>query len=117
VGYTIPPVNGTFTGTLDSNLYGADVVTLTVTQNSDFSLNIAGTSVENGVTTALIASSNPRNSVVIGATVYFIVSANNVNGSEAFAISGHLNPTATQLSITNMSVGVYENVTGALTKQ
>jgi hypothetical protein len=59
VGYTIAPRNGTFTGTLNSSLYGADVVTLSITQNPDFSLNATRTSVANGVTTALISSNTP----------------------------------------------------------
>ena len=117
VGYTIPPVNGTFTGTLDSNLYGADVVTVSITQNSDFSLNFAGTSIENGVTTALIASSNTQSSIVNGGTVYLSGSAKNVNGSEPFTIAAHLNPQATQLTIAFMNFGANEYVTGALTKQ
>jgi hypothetical protein len=114
VGYTIPAASGTFTGTLNSSLYGADVVTISVTQNPDFSLTFTGTSIENGVTTALIPSSNPQNSTVVGATVYLTGSATNVNGSAAFSIAGH--PTATQLTITNMNFGGDENVTGALTK-
>jgi hypothetical protein len=115
VGYMIAPVNGTFTGTLDSSLYGADVVTLTITQNSDFSLNVAGTSVENGVTTVLIPA--PQNSVVFGATVAIMGAAKNVNGSQAFSMEGHLNPTSTQLTIATMSFGGTETVTGTLTKQ
>jgi hypothetical protein len=117
VGYTIPPVSGTFTGTLDSNLYGADVVTVTITQNSDFSLNFAGTSIENGLTTALIANTNAQSSIVNGGTVYLSGSAKNVNGSQPFTIAGHLNPQATQLTIASMSFGVTEYMTGALTKQ
>jgi hypothetical protein len=117
VGYTIAAVNGTFTGTLNSNLYGADVVTISIKQNPDFSLNVAGTSVENGVTTALVPSSGTQNNIVLGATVYLSGSAQNANGSEPFTIAGHLNPAATQLTITYMNFGANENVTGALTKQ
>ena len=116
-GYTIAPANGTFTGTLDSSLYGADVVTISIKQNSDFSLNVTGTSVANGVTTALVPSGSAQSNVVFGATVYLTGSAQNGNGSEPFTIAAHLNPEATQLTITTMSFGASENVTGALTKQ
>src|ERR1700722_1954540 len=46
-GQIIAPVNGTYSGTLTSSLFGADVVSFVIAQNSDFSLNISGTSVEN----------------------------------------------------------------------
>jgi hypothetical protein len=116
-GYTVAPVNGTFTGTLNSNLYGADVVTVTITQNADFTLKVSGTSVENGVTTVLVPSSAPGNNVVAGATIFLDGSAQNVNGSEPFTIAGHLNPASTQFTVTYMNFGANENVTGALTKQ
>ena len=90
-GSTVAPVNGTFTGTLNSNLHGPDVVTITITQNPDFSLNFSGTSVENGVTSNLIASTNPGDSLVTGAIVYLGGSSMNVNGSQDFSFSAHLN--------------------------
>jgi hypothetical protein len=117
IGYTIAPVNGNFTGTLNSSLYGADVVTLSITQNSDFSLNVTGTSIENGVTTALIINSALQGNSVSGATASISGTAQNVNGSQPFAITGHLNPAATQLTIAYMNFGANETVTGALTKQ
>jgi hypothetical protein len=117
VGYTVAPVNGTFTGTLNSSLYGADVVTLSITQNPDFSLSVVGTSVENGVSTPLIPSTFTQSNIVLGATVYLAGSATNINGSEPFTIAGHLNPSATQLTIAYMNFGPNETVTGALTKQ
>lgn len=129
-GYTIAPVNGTYSGTLTNSLYGPDVVTFTITQNADFSLNASGTSVVNGVSTVLVGQ-NPQtlNSVVTGASVFLQGTAENVNGSKFFSFSGHLNPTATQLTVAIMSFnpallndGVpssvpSENLTGALTKQ
>jgi hypothetical protein len=116
-GSMVAPVNGTFTGTLNSNLYGPDVVTLTITQNPDFSLNFSGTSVENGVTTNLIAGTATRANYVIGAIVYLNGSASNVNGSETFGFSAHLNTNATQMTLVGMDIGSDESVTGALTKQ
>jgi hypothetical protein len=120
-GYTIAPANGTYTGTLHSSLYGADVVTLVITQNADFSLNVSGTSVENGVTTVFASATNlPTGTgaaAVTGATVSWGGAAQNVNGSQSFQFSGHLNPAATQLTATLFQVGPNEWVTGTLTRQ
>jgi hypothetical protein len=121
-GQTIAPANGTYSGTLTSSLFGADVVTFVITQNPNFSLNISGTSVENGVTTtfALLPQSpvsSGSKGVVTGATVAWSGSAENVNGSQSFSFSGHLNPTATQLTATIFQVGPNETVTGTLTRR
>lgn len=121
-GQTIAPVNGTYSGTLTSSSFGADVVTFVIMQNPDFSLNISGTSVENGVTTtfALLPQSpvsQGSQGLVTGATVAWSGSAENVNGSQSFSFSGQLNPTATQLTATIFQVGPHETVTGTLTRQ
>jgi hypothetical protein len=120
-GSTIAPVNGTFTGTLNSSLYGPDVVTLTITQNPDFSLKFSGTSVENGVTSDFIASTSLGANRVIGAIVSLNGSTVNINGSETFGFAAHLNSNATQMTITGMNLGMgtaeYQAVTGSLTKQ
>jgi hypothetical protein len=121
-GQTIAPVNGTYMGTLTSSAFGADVVTLTITQNADFSLNIAGTSVENGVTTVFAspATALPGGSpaaAVTGAMVGWGGTATNVNESQNFSFRGHLNAAATQLSVTLFQVGPTETVSGTLTKQ
>lgn len=98
-GYTIAPVNGTYSGTLTNSLYGPDVVTFTITQNPDFSLKMSGTSVVNGVSTVLVGSSNS----VTGALVFLQGTAENVNGSNFFSFSGHVNRTASQLTVAVMS--------------
>jgi len=120
-GSTIAPVNGIFTGTLNSSLYGPDVVTLTITQNPDFTLNFAGTSVENGVTSNLISGTTTRANYVIGAFVSLSGSAININGSETLTFNAHLNTNATQMTFAGMDLGMgtaaYETVTGSLTKQ
>ncbi len=122
-GNIIAPVNGTYSGKLTSSLFGADVVTFVITQNPDFSLNISGTSVENGVTTmfaSLPQSQTPAAAslgAVTGASVFWGGTAENVNGSQSFSFSGHLNPTATQLTTTIFNVGSNETVTGTLTRQ
>jgi hypothetical protein len=120
-GQTIAPVNGTYSGTLTSSLFGADVVTFVITQNSNFSLNISGTSVENGVSTTFTllpqSQSLASQGMVTGANVVWSGTAENVNGTQNFSFSGHLNPTATQLTATIFHVGSNETVTGTLTRQ
>jgi hypothetical protein len=118
-GQTIAPVNGTYSGTLTSSSFGADIVMFVITQNPDFSLNISGTSVENGVTTmfASLPQASAPQAVVTGATVFWGGTAENVNGSQNFSFSGHLNPAATQLTVTIFQVGPNETVTGTLTRQ
>lgn len=118
-GQIIAPVNGTYGGTLTSSLFGADVVTFVITQNSDFSLNISGTSVENSLTTtfALLPQSLVPPAAVTGANVGWSGTAKNVNGSQNFSFSGHLNPTATKLMVTIFQVGSNETVTGTLARQ
>lgn len=125
-GYTIAPVSGTYSGTLTNSLYGRDVVTFTIMQNPDFSLNMSGTSVVNGVSTALVGGSS--NSVV-GGLVFLQGTAQNVNESKYFTFSGHVNPTARQLTVTIMSFNpqplsdgepspvTEQTLTGVLTKQ
>jgi hypothetical protein len=120
-GNIIAAVNGTYSGKLTSSLFGTDVVTFVITQNPDFSLNFSGTSVENGVTTMfapLPQSQTPASQgAVTGASVFWGGTAENVNGSQNFSFSGHLNPASTQLTVTIFQVGSNETVTGTLTRQ
>jgi hypothetical protein len=117
-GYTIAPATGTYSGTVQSSEFGNDVVTFVITQNADFTAVVAGTSVENGVTTVFGQEGTAQNNgLVTGATVVFGGTAQNVNGSQTYGFSGHLNAAATQLTITSMGVGENETVTGTLTRQ
>ena len=116
-GYTVSPVNGTFKGILNSSLHGSTIVTFSISQNPDFTLKVSGTIVDNGVTSTFVPTDVPTNASVVGATVGIEGLANNINGSNPFGFSGHLNPEATQITITNMAIGNNENLTGALTKQ
>jgi hypothetical protein len=120
-GQIIAPVNGTYRGTLQSSEFGNDLVTFVITQNADFSLNISGTSVENGVTTMFASATGlPAGTLaaaVTGANVGWGGTATNVNGSQNFSFNGHTNSAATQLSVTLFQVGPSETVTGTLTKQ
>jgi hypothetical protein len=77
------------------------------------------------MSTALVGSSNS----VMGALVFLQGTAENVNGSNFFNFSGHVNPTASQLTVAVMSFNPpplndgepspvpAEILTGALTKQ
>jgi hypothetical protein len=112
-GYTVPPLNGMFTGTLTSSLHGVTVVAISITQNDDFTITATGTSVENGVTSAL-ASLPGQDSIVLGATTFFGGTATNVNGSPQFGAFGHLNPLGTQLMIEIDNTT--DSITGTLTK-
>ena len=115
-GYTVSPVNGTFKGILNSSLYGSATVTFAITQNPDFTLKVSGTIVENGVTSTVVPLDLPSDASVVGATVSIAANLNNINGSNPFGFTGHLNPEATQITITDMG-SPNENFTGALTKQ
>ena len=110
------PSMGPSRGILNSSLHGSAIVTFSITQNPDFTLKVSGTIVENGVTSTLVPTDVPSNTSVLGATVNIGGLAININGSNPFGFIGHLNPEATQITITNMSIGTNENVTGALTE-
>jgi hypothetical protein len=124
-GYTVAAVSGTYSGTLTNSQYGPDVVTFTIAQNPDFSLQMSGTSVVNGVSTAIVGTSNS----VTGALVFLQGTAENVNGSNFFSFSGHVDPTASQLTVALMSFNPRplsdgepspipaEMLTGVLTRQ
>jgi len=116
-GYLVPPVNGTFTGILNSSLHGPATVTLSITQNPDFTLAFSGTLVENGVTSMLTPLANPASAAVTGATIGLGGTATSVNGSSPVDFAGHLNSQATQITVTNMSSGSDELFTGSLTRQ
>jgi len=66
--YTVAPLNGTFTGTLTSNPFGSDTMTVAFTQNPDFSVNVMGTFVENGVTTTFV--NDPGGSIIVGGSLF-----------------------------------------------
>jgi len=116
-GYTVSPVNGTFKGTLQSSLHGSAIVTLSIVQNPDFTLTVSGSAVENGITSTLVPAAGPLAASVLGGIVSIGGLANNINDSNPFAFSGHLNSGATQITITSMNIGSNEYFTGALTQQ
>jgi hypothetical protein len=114
-GYTVAPLNGTFTGTLTSNTQGSDVVTITFTQNPDKSVGIAGTFVEKGVTTSFVGMTGDSAVLIAGASIFFGANTANVNGSSQFSAMGHSNPTATQFTLEIN--GPNEGAVGTLKKQ
>jgi hypothetical protein len=114
-GYTVAPLNGTFTGRLTSSANGSSVMTVAFTQNSDFSVTIAGTFVENGVTTSFTNTQVPDSNLIEGASVFFGADTVNVNGKSQYSGMGHLNPTATQMDL--YFAGPNDTIIGTLTKQ
>jgi hypothetical protein len=122
-GYIVTPLNGTFSGVLNSNKYGADQTTITISQ-SNFGITASGTSTENGVTTAIsitpdgTATDNTGGySNVIGATCLANGTATNVNGSTTFQAFGHFNAAGTQIEVEITDSQTGELNTGTLTKQ
>jgi hypothetical protein len=114
-GYTVAPLNGTFTGTLTSDTQGSDIMTITFTQNPDKSVSMAGAFVEKGVTTSFVGSTGDSTAVFTGASVFFGAYAANVNGNTLFAGMGHANPAATELTL--QINGPNEAAIGTLKKQ
>jgi hypothetical protein len=114
-GYTVAPISGTYTGKLTSNSFGADVMTIAFTQNPDFTVNITGTSVENGVTTSFTNVTGTGSSFIVGGTVLFGANTVNVNGKSQFSGMGHLNVSGTQLLL--QIDGPNDSAVGTLTKQ
>jgi hypothetical protein len=114
-GYTVAPLNGTFTGTLTSSAYGASVMTVDFEQAVAYTVKIAGTFVENGVTTSFTDMPGTDSSLISGASLFFGVDAVNVNGKSQFTGLGHMNPTGTQIDI--YLGGPNETIIGTLTKQ
>ena len=110
-----------FTGTLTSNTSGPDQVTISIAQDANFGITASGTAVQNGVTTNLTISPDgtPTDNTngysnVIGAELQANGVATNINGSEAFQVSGHINPAGTQITVTVIGT---DTETGTLKKQ
>lgn len=122
-GYTVAPLNGTFSGTLTTTS-GPDQITLSITQNANFGITASGTSLQNGVTTSLAISPDgtPTDNTngysnVIGATIQASGTGTSVNGSSTFQVFGHFNPSGTQITIGAIDQPGGELETGTLTKQ
>jgi hypothetical protein len=119
-GYTVAPLNGTFTGTL-SGENGPDQITISVAQNANFGITASGTSVQAGVTSqlAITPDGTPTDNTggysnVIGALLEVNGTATNANGSESFQVVGRFNASGTQIQILAFGSDVE---TGTLTKQ
>ena len=114
-GYIVQPLNGTFTGKLTSNPFGSSVMTVSFTQNGDYSVTMNGTFVENGVTTSFTDDSGPDSSSIAGASVFFGANTVNVNGKAHYTGLGHMNSAGTQLDL--YFAGPNDTIIGTLTKQ
>ena len=114
-GYTVAPLNGTFTGTLTSSTSGASVMTADFEQGVAYTVKIAGTFVENGVTTSFMDMPGTDSSLISGASLFFGIDTVNVNGKGQYQGLGHMNPTGTQIDI--YLAGGNDTIIGTLTKQ
>jgi hypothetical protein len=114
-GYSVPPFNGTFAGTI-TGLGVTDQISITATQDSNFGITASGTDTELGVLINLSISPSVGRSNVIGAVIEANGQESNVNiGTRAFQVFGHSNPTGT--SVLLGATGVAGVETGTLTKQ
>lgn len=104
-GYTIAPVNGTFTGTLSWGINGQnhEVVVLNLTQGANFSISGSGTDTSStGVVSTLSfipSGGTPGGLVesnVIGAILYATGTWKNAMQSSPLLLTGRLNPSATR---------------------
>jgi hypothetical protein len=114
-GYAVAPLNGTFSGTITGSGQPQQI-TIQITQDFNFGITASGTSIQSGVTSTLAISPNsnlPFNVDIKGAIVFASGTATNVNGTTQFTLLGHLNPTATQITILDQT----GTQTGTLTKQ
>jgi hypothetical protein len=114
-GYVVAPLNGTFVGTITGSGQPQQI-SVQITQDSNFGLTVTGTSIQSGVTSTISVSPNanlPLNTDIRGAFVYATGTATNVNGTSAFVVLAHVNPTATQITVLDQT-GVQS---GTLTKQ
>jgi hypothetical protein len=87
----ITPLNGTFSGTITGSGQ-TQVVTIHVTQDSNFGLTVTGTSFQSGVTSTISISPNsnlPFNTDIRGTFVYANGTATNVNGTSPFQVLAH----------------------------
>jgi hypothetical protein len=108
-GYTVAPLNGTYSGTLSDG----STTSLQITQNADFTVNGTGTSTVPGTVTTLTL--NPSD--VIGAWFQAGGTATNPNGTSSLQISGHFDAAATHLLVAFYQFNGHTWVTGTLTKQ
>jgi hypothetical protein len=114
-GYTVAPLNGTFRGKLTSSANGASVMTVNFEQSVAYTVKIAGTFVENGVTTSFTDTPGTDSSLISGASLFFGVDTVNVNGKSQLTGMGHMNPTGTQIDI--YLAGPNETIIGTLAKE
>jgi hypothetical protein len=118
--YWVPPVNGTYTGTLTPSTGPADQASIQISENVTLQMTMTGTVTGNGVvTTITVPASGSTTAVnVQGALFTGGGSATNANGTDGFSFTAHCtNSTCSQIYVRtdDLSTGVTE--TGTLNKQ
>jgi hypothetical protein len=112
----VPPINGTFAGTLNSSEGFQDQVNILVSENSSQQITMSGTVVGNGVsTTVAVPSSNPGQTV--GALINSTGTATNAQGTYSFQFLAHFNAATSQLFVKTYNSTTGESLTGYLSKQ
>ncbi len=113
--YVVPPINGTFTGTLNSSEGYQDQVSVQISENTSQQVTLTGTVTGNGVsTTVAVPSSNPAQ--MVGALINGGGTATNAQGTDSFHIAARYGAAASQIYI-NISISNGENLTGYLSQQ
>ena len=124
----VPPINGTFSGTLTSSDGFQDQASFTLSENASQQLTLNGTTTGNGVSTAFSvpassntstpsgpASTNPAQ--VIGAYITGAGSATNASGTDNFTFTAHYNPATNQIYVRGYNTNTGEGLTGYLSQQ
>ena len=125
----VPPINGTFTGTLSSSDGFQDQASFTVSQTANSrQITFNGTTIGNGVTTTFSvpapsntstpsgpASTNPAQAT--GAFIDGAGSATNASGTYDFTFVAHYNFTTNQIYVKGWNGNTGEGITGYLTQQ
>jgi hypothetical protein len=109
-GYTIPSFSGTYVGQITSWPAGTSPLTLTLTlvQNSDFTIAASGLITGQGVVETLSFPTTPTGSGVysgvIGATFALEGTlTDGINGTKAIQVTGHYNSNVTQIAVNILS--------------
>jgi hypothetical protein len=124
----VPPINGTFSGTLTSSDGFQDQASFTLSENTSQQLTLNGTTTGNGVTTTFSvpapsntstpsgpASTNPAQ--VVGAYITGAGSATNASGTDNFTFVAHYNPATNQIYVRGYNANSGEGLTGYLSQQ
>ena len=110
--YVVPPINGTFTGTLNSSEGYQDQVSVQISENTSQQVTLTGTVTGNGVSrTVAVPSSNPAQ--MVGALINGGGTATDAQGTDSFHIAARHGAAASHI-YNNISISNGENLTGYL---